>query len=116
METIGLMPSNTGKLGGKRTGQQMTHYIIKNGKYEQAFKAMPNTFTLPFTSLDGDRMKSLMGGKSGVDGKTSPLSTKPTKNKNKTKYSCSNCKVNVWGKSGLNIQCMDCGVLFLVVG
>jgi hypothetical protein len=28
MESIGLVPSNTGLPGGKRTGQQMTHYIM----------------------------------------------------------------------------------------
>jgi hypothetical protein len=28
MEEVGLMPSNTGLPGGKKNGQQMTHYII----------------------------------------------------------------------------------------
>ncbi len=31
MEEIGLVPSNTGQIGGKRTGQQMTHRILKKG-------------------------------------------------------------------------------------
>lgn len=34
MEEIGLMPSNTGMVGGKKTGQQMTHYMIENGKFQ----------------------------------------------------------------------------------
>lgn len=36
MEQIGLMPSNTGREGGKKTGQQMTHYIIKGGQFQTA--------------------------------------------------------------------------------
>lgn len=35
MEAIGLMPSHTGLAGGRRTGQQMTHYIIKDGLFQQ---------------------------------------------------------------------------------
>ena len=35
MESIGLMPSNTGAVGGKETGQQMTHYIIPGGAYQR---------------------------------------------------------------------------------
>ena len=48
MELIGLMPSNTGKPGGKKTGQQMTHYIIEGGAYEKAFKEMPEKYLLAF--------------------------------------------------------------------
>lgn len=36
MEERGLFTSNTGKFGGKRTGQQMTHYIIKDGPFDKA--------------------------------------------------------------------------------
>lgn len=36
MESIGLMPSATGKEGGKRTGQKMSHYLIPGSKTEQA--------------------------------------------------------------------------------
>lgn len=34
MMSIGLQPSDTGKPGGKMTGDQMTHYIIKGGLYD----------------------------------------------------------------------------------
>jgi hypothetical protein len=39
MERIGLMPSNTGEPGGKRTGQRMSHYILPDGAFARAFKA-----------------------------------------------------------------------------
>ena len=35
MESIGLMPSNTGAVGGKRTGAKMSHYIIKGGPFDR---------------------------------------------------------------------------------
>ena len=36
MESIGLMPSKTGAVGGAKTGQQMTHYIIDSGLFAGA--------------------------------------------------------------------------------
>ncbi len=116
MIEIGLMPSDTGKVGGKQTGQSVTHFIIKGGAYEKAFKTMPEKYTLPFTSLEGDMMKSLRGSlTSGKVGKLSGKST-PTKGRSKTKYSCPSCKVNVWGKPNLNLICKDCQQEFKTVG
>ncbi len=117
MIEIGLMPSDTGQTGGKQTGQHMTHYIIPGGKYEQVFLKMPEAYTLPFTSLEGDIMKSLLSGTGGTGepepGKASPA---PITVKNKTKYSCSGCKVNVWGKPNLNLICGNCNEIFQTVG
>src|SRR6266705_5200432 len=36
MGTIGLCPSDTGKEGGKRTGQHMNHYVLAGGAYARA--------------------------------------------------------------------------------
>lgn len=47
METIGLMPSNTGKVGGKRVGDQMSHYIIPAGPFDKKCdQILTNKFTL----------------------------------------------------------------------
>ena len=35
MQRVGLMPSNTGQVGGRQTGDQMTHYIIKGGAFDE---------------------------------------------------------------------------------
>lgn len=111
MEEFGLMPSDTGQVGGKKTGQYMTHYIIEGGLYEQAFNAMPDDFKLPFTSLEGDLMKSLVNGTeggSGTHGSTTVVLPPQPKSREKTKYSCPSCGVNVWGKPSLNLMCGDC--------
>lgn len=47
MESIGLMPSNTGRVGGKRTGQKMDDYPIKGGLFlKVAEKIMMDNLTI----------------------------------------------------------------------
>lgn len=89
MEEIGLMPSNTGKEGGKRTGQQMHHYIVENGKFEVSALSFLKSNKIKLTSF--------------------PLvKDSKSQSKNKTKYSCPSCEQNAWAKPGANIQCGDC--------
>lgn len=122
MRTIGLIPTDTGKPGGKETGQRMTHYIEEGGKYQKAFEQMPEKFILPFTSWEGEMMKQLItsAGTSGTDDgdegderKTRLKRLRPP-SRNKTKYSCPRCKVNVWGRPALKIKCEDCEEMFEV--
>jgi hypothetical protein len=40
MQEIGLIPTDTGEPGGKKTGQAMTHYIADNGPFVKAFNAL----------------------------------------------------------------------------
>ena len=108
MMEVGLIPSDTGKEGGKKTGQNMTHLIEKEGRYEKAFQKMAKKYTLPFTSLEGDLMKSLL---KGIDGKNEPsakLKRLRPPSRKKTKYTCPNCKCNVWGKPELKLICGEC--------
>lgn len=113
MIEVGLMPSDTGLEGGKQTGQKMTHYIILDGAYITAFDAMPEQFVLPFTSLEGDLRKAMLTGKGVPVGKL--IGTPPSSGK-KTKYSCTSCAVNVWGKPALKLVCGECGQNFEVTG
>jgi hypothetical protein len=39
MEAIGLMPSSTGALGGKRTGDRVSHWIVPGGPFDLACQA-----------------------------------------------------------------------------
>lgn len=95
MEEIGLMPSSTGAEGGKKTGQKVTHYIIKSGKFE--------TLCLSF----------LKGRKIQLSSFPMP-SLSESKGKNKIKYSCS-CGINIWGKPNLDISCNQCNESFVEV-
>lgn len=92
MESIGLMPSNTGEPGGSRTGSKMTHYIIYDGLFQKAFEAMPSKFLIPWASF---AVKS-QGPR-----------------KDKIKYTCPKCNSNVWGKTDLSIVCGICKEIFV---
>lgn len=85
MEEIGLMPSSTGQPGGKRTGRRVSHYIIEGGIF------------------DGSEAKF----KGKIEWRGAPI-IREKKGSKRTKYTCSCCGTNAYGKSGLNIHCGDC--------
>jgi len=112
---VGLIPSHNGQVGGRMTGQNMSDYPEKGGKFLKALDEMPEEYKLPFTSVEGDFRRNtaaLTGGLVGIIniGDESPPKPKTSKNK----YSCS-CGNNVWGKLELNINCGDCEQSFHLV-
>lgn len=133
MESIGLMPSSTGKVGGKKTGQRMSDYPITGGLFEIACTMLANGgYKLPYIDV-----KTGLYQPSGEDLTTSGMPLildspfveqvkldygnsnlsysleNPPINKKKTKYTCPDCKTNVWGKSGLEIMCVTCDSIFI---
>lgn len=93
METIGLITSSTGEVGGKRTGQNMTHYIQEGGPFEKAFEKMPEACRIPYKTL-----WSLQGtGKKKIK-----------RSGHRIKYVCPICGATAWGKEGLHMICGDC--------
>lgn len=93
MESVGLITSNTGKEGGKRTGQRCSHYIQKGGKFEQAFDTMPKELLLPCHTLfamQGEKRKGIR------------------KQTERVTYFCPICGEQVRGKKGLRLICGDC--------
>lgn len=91
MESLGLIPTDTGKPGGKKTGQNMTHYIKENGLFEQVYNKLGKKGLeyLPSDNLlDTGKKKS-----------NSAVS--------KIKYTCP-CGNKVWGRPGLSIICAGC--------
>jgi len=99
MVTVGLMPSETAKPGGKRTGAYVSHYIIDGGVFDVAYAKMPEEYLLPWlagTALD---------------------EKKPPKPRNdKTKFTCPGCEANAWGIATLRIVCMGCCQLMPATG
>jgi predicted SprT family Zn-dependent metalloprotease len=90
MEAIGLMPSHTGEPGGKRTGQQMHHYIIPGGAFELACDRLLATgFCLAWQSRP-----------CAEQGRVSRPS--------KVKYTCPTCEQNAWAKPDANLVCGEC--------
>jgi hypothetical protein len=90
MKAVGLQPSNTGAVGGKETGQQMSHYIIPDGAFAKTFAALAAT---------GWRLNLQSAHRSGAKGGAN----------SKTKFTCPACGQNAWGKPDLAITCKPCG-------
>lgn len=89
MERIGLIPTDTGELGGKKTGRKVTHYIDPEGPFDKAFDAlMP--FDLPYFT----KPREAAGAKK--------------KDLSKVKRTCPCCDAKAWAKQGSRIICGDC--------
>lgn len=87
MEVVGLIPSDTGEPGGKRTGQRVTHYIAPDGPFERAVGVLLfEGGTLPYVQRTDD-----------------PVAAKKTASK--TKFTCPVCHANAWGKPDLLLIC-----------
>lgn len=98
MERVGLICSNTGKIGGKQTGIQMTHYVQEKGRFEKLTLKAPNSLKAPFSLNKGIFRRNendLQDDKIKVQ-------------KQKIKYQCPKCEIKVWGKPNLEIHCTPC--------
>ena len=93
MEEIGLMPSNTGENGGKRTGQKMLDYIIEGGPFAIACKRF----------LEEVKDAVLINAVPRVQ-----LATAGDKKKVKACFECLTCKQKAWAKPTAKLKCGDC--------
>ena len=119
MESLGLIPSDTGQPGGARTGQKVTQYINPDGAFAEVFHShdteeleqlrlryLPIISLAPYVNKkedpDGDEGAETGGGKKSRSGV-------------RFKYTCP-CGNNVWGRSGLLIQCLICNLNYTESG
>jgi predicted SprT family Zn-dependent metalloprotease len=88
MKAVGLYPSSTEAVGGKETGQSMSHYIIPGGQFALTYaKLMATGFKLRWQSSVRSNTKVSTG---------------------KEKFTCNSCGQNAWGKPDLRIRCDVC--------
>lgn len=125
MEKIGLMPSNTGKPGGKRTGQRMADYIIPGGPFEIAMKKLLATgFGITWKDLKPDttQLALVVAGQvpevdpddlEQIGVNLHPVV--PTVRTTRRKYTCPDCDKSVWGRPKLKVICGDCSKPFVDV-
>lgn len=129
MESLGLMPSSTGKPGGARTGDHVADYPIAGGRF---LKSCENLLTQRFRISWHDRFPPIEAIQIGqqshglvmdlpaelvtvaASGIATPLPLEPAPGVNKSnrcKYTCG-CEINVWGKPGLQLICGSCNTIF----
>jgi hypothetical protein len=92
MKSIGLQPSSTGAVGGKETGQQVTHYVVPDGPFAKAFAT--------FVAATGWRLNLQSAHRPGPKGRAN----------SKTKFTFSTCGQNAWSKPDLAITFTPCGI------
>jgi ribosomal protein L37E len=93
MVELGLIPSDTGRPGGRQTGQRMTHFIEPGGAFDKAAdELIAKGFVVAFV----DRAVR-------SDGPTAVQ-----KRLSKTHYRCQQCGQNAWAKPGASLDCGLC--------
>jgi hypothetical protein len=103
MEAIGLVPSDSGKPGGKKTGDRMTHYILAGGAFDLAVsKLIGSGYAIPWADRAEDA-----GSDAGTE------AGKYRNRSNRLKFTCPTCGANAWGKPDLKLVCGDCRVDFV---
>jgi predicted SprT family Zn-dependent metalloprotease len=92
MKEIGLQPSNSGMVGGKETGQQMSHYIIRGGPFIRSYDKLAAT---------GWKLNLQSAARAGGTGRP---------NKDRPKSTCPACGGNAWSKPNYRLTCTACNV------
>ncbi|MFN8770863.1 MAG: SprT-like domain-containing protein [Neisseriaceae bacterium] len=134
MISVGLIPSDTGLPGGTITGKHMCDYPEAKGKFIYSCEKLlkDKQFSLPWVDMYAKSTKLTYNEKfvttiealTNIDEPTITQLTTPldsifgaesfvnlTQNKTrklKLKYTCPECKINVWGRPELNLMCSDC--------
>ena len=90
MVEVGLMPSNTGAVGGKMTGVHMSHYLIIGGPFSHAFAELAAT-----------------GWKLNLE--SAAHMGRPDGRNSKVKSTCPKCRGNGWAKPNYQLACVACG-------
>jgi len=94
MREVGLVPSDTGALGGKETGQRVSHYIQGGGRFERSCSTYLATGT---ATLYHDRA-----------GDQIAIKTRAKKAASKTRYTCPKCGLKAWAKPDASLICGGC--------
>lgn len=117
MESIGLMPSNTGKPGGKKVGEKMADYPIEGGRFLEASKALIDqefkvSWLDRFPPPPVEHQLRNRGSRQQVAQELGPAAMllhqeegSPANKSNRIKLRCPSCAAQAWGKPGLKLLC-----------
>jgi hypothetical protein len=91
MEEVGLMASDTGEIGGKKTGQRMTHYIVSGGAFDIACDQLIAS-----------------GVKIGWETKARETPKSGPKDPSKVRFCCPRCGQLAWANHNAILACGHC--------
>lgn len=102
-EKIGLITSDTGKPGGKRTGRSVSHYIDEEGLF---FRTTQELLGRGFKIDWKERVRQLAPNTKGESEKRTPQDKRTTRDQSKRKFTCENCGQNAWAKASAKLACL----------
>lgn len=100
MESIGLMPSDTGKPGGKRTGYRVSDYIIEGGRFDLFCRE------LQISGVDL-LWRTAKPRAHAADPEVISVTAAPGK-KAKTGFICRGCGERAWARKSAQFDCRRC--------
>ena len=92
MESIGLMPSTSGLPGGKRTGKNCSHYVIKGGRFDFACAVFIDNY--------GDAIL--------VNSLYTEKKEKSAERVRKVEFLCPDCQQQAWAHADASLICGLC--------
>lgn len=105
MEDVGLMPSDTAKPGGKKTGFRVSHYIIEGGPFDLACRELLiSHFQIPWA----DNPAHLAVHASATAGSTAEGELSP--NNTRARFICRHCDQKAWAKFSAKLICGECHI------
>ena len=100
MEGIGLIPTDTGKPGGKKTGNRVTHYIARGGPFQNAcHELIASGLTFSWRERENPKLKAgLFEERFKLD-------------RSKTPFKCPKCNQRAWANHTALLFCgrLNCG-------
>ncbi len=104
MESVGLMPSDTGQPGGRRVGYRVGDYVIEGGPFDIACRELLIAGqTIKWR--DGRRL-SLPPGLNDPAAATGANTGRPKNTR--TRFVCTCCDVKAWSRASARLACLDC--------
>jgi hypothetical protein len=106
MRMVGLIPSSTGKPGGKETGQKVADYVDPDGPFARLLpELLGQGLGVAWIERGAAEAMAAEGGDGDGEEVSEPAPADPKK---KRKYTCPSCEANAWGKPTLRLICADC--------
>jgi ribosomal protein S27E len=114
MEAIGLMPSDTGKPGGKKTGDSVSDYPISGGKFLTACDSLlTDDYKISWVDRFPPKRVTDYAMNNNANEIGENIVIEETQKATREKFTCPKCHTNVWGKPSLRLICPACGSFYV---
>jgi hypothetical protein len=106
MRSLGLQASNTGKEGGKGTGDAMDHYVLPDGLFARAVEQLlAGGYEITWAEVTGKKPSSSPDTPGSYG--TGQAGDRGSQSGKRTKFSCPapHCNLNAWAKASAVLLC-----------